>query len=107
MENKLEKELNSIAQEIKELSGFVAQLPDLTNKLEQIKFGLNVKTLQSLKDSFFRFYPLANEEFLSTEAKELFKKLSEEKTELNQLLKSLESPSEDILKMLDNGYKKN
>lgn len=107
MENKLEKELNTIAKEVELLSPSVTQIPNLSNKLEQIKFGLNVvQKLQSLKDSFFRFYQIANKELLSPEAISLFKKLSEEKTELNEMLKSLESPSEDILKMLNNGYKK-
>lgn len=102
----IEKELNSMAIEILSLEKTFTQPPTLTNKLEQIKFGLSVKNLSSLKDGFFRFYKFGNSALLIEEARNLYKNLSKEKEDLNEMLKSLESPSEEILKMLNNGYEK-
>lgn len=104
MENKLETELNLITTEIKELITLTSTFPALTNKVEQIKFGMNISNLQSLKESFYRFYKLADVSFLTEEAEELYATISTEKTGLNTMLKSLESPSEDILRMLNKDF---
>lgn len=99
-------ELNALAKEIGEetitMENTLKSIsPEKTSKSNQLQMGFNYLNYNSKIYSFKRFYPLALEEYLTQEAKELHKSLTLAEEEYKKLLTGNSNIPQDLLDVLN------